>query len=293
LQKWGYPAEWVSISLAREIEPALDLTVLEGEGVAFFAKGAWYQPGVFARALLGRASRLGTRVHERDPVTAIKTRNGRVVEVGTAAGRRMRAGAIVNCAGPDAAQLAALAGLALPLQRIPGLVAVTTPVSPRLRTIVSAADLHARPHRDRLLLHSWRLDAELGPGPTWPNAGAMAERLLHQARGVLRGLVEAELQTASVGVRPVPPDGLPIVGFDSQLENLYTVVAHSAVHLAPVLGRLAARELTVGRCEQLQPFRPDRLSANGGDGRGVLDESTRAMLDEMRTTTSQEPADAR
>ncbi len=104
---------------------------------------------------------------------------------------------------------------------------------------------------------------------------------------MLPGLADAEVHTASVGLRPIPPDGLPIVGFLPGLENLYAVVAHSAVHLAPVLGRLAAQVLTGACPDQLEPFRPTRLPVSD-DERDVIDESTRVMLAEM-TTTARSP----
>jgi glycine/D-amino acid oxidase-like deaminating enzyme len=102
---------------------------------------------------------------------------------------------------------------------------------------------------------------------------------------LLPGLRQTAVQSACVGVRPIPPDGQPVVGFVPGLSNLYVVVAHSAVHLAPVLGRLAGEELTGTSQPQLEPFRPARLRS-GDDGRDAEDESTRTMLAQMTATTS-------
>jgi len=292
LQEWGYPAEWVSRDRARELEPALALPAGEADEIALYRDAAWYEPPVLARALLQRARAQGARVHDHDPVMAIKTAGSRIVEVRTAAGRRVSADVIVDCAGPRAGELATLAGVSLLLRRVPGLVVTTTPAPIGLRMIVSAADLHLRPHRgDRVVLHSWLLDGELEPGPEWPNAAALAQRLLDRARGLVPALAHATVQSARVGVRPVPPDGLPIVGFLPGVSNLYAVVAHSAVHLAPILGRLAAEELTGSARARLEPFRPARLRS-GDDGRDAQDESTRTMLAQIMATTTQERAGA-
>jgi glycine/D-amino acid oxidase-like deaminating enzyme len=178
----------------------------------------------------------------------------------------------VNCTGPHAAELAALAGVTLALRRVPGLVVSTTPAPTRLRTIVSATDLNVRPHvGERILLHSWLLDAELGADADRPVIATIAERLLERARRLLPGLAHARVDSARVGVRPIPTDGLPVVGFGAEVANLYTVVAHSAVHLAPVLGRLAADELTGTPSEQLEPFRPSGLTGDADRG-GAEDE---------------------
>lgn len=278
LQGWGYPAEWVSVARARELEPALELTAGEVDEIALYRDGAWYEPQVLVRALLDRARARGSKLHARDPVTEIKRTKGRVTEIRTASGRRVSADVFVNCAGPQAAEIAARVGVELPLRQIPGLVVTTTPTPAGLRTIVAAADINARPHSgDRVLLHSWRLDAELEAGGSPDNVATVAQRLLYRARALLPALADAEVHTATVGVRPVPADGLPLVGFLPGLDNLYTVVAHSAVHLAPILGRLSARELTGAVEEQLEPFRPTRVGLSD-DGGEVTDESTRVML---------------
>jgi glycine/D-amino acid oxidase-like deaminating enzyme len=143
----------------------------------------------------------------------------------------------VNCTGLHEAELAALAGVTLPLRRVPGLVASTAPAPTRLRTIVSATDLNLRPHVcEQILLHSCLLDAELGADADRPVIAAIAERLLERARRLLPGLAHARVDSARVGVRPIPTDGLPIVGFGPEVENLYTVVAHNAVYWRPSSG---------------------------------------------------------
>jgi hypothetical protein len=63
------------------------------------------------------------------------------------------------------------------------------------------------------------------------------------------------------------------------------------VHLAPILGRLAAEELTGSAPARLEPFRPARLRS-GDDGRDAQDESTRTMLAQIMATTTQERAGA-
>jgi glycine/D-amino acid oxidase-like deaminating enzyme len=229
----------------------------EAEEIAFYREGAWYEAPILAPAPLERARARGTEVRAGDPVTAMTRARGRIVEVRTAAGRRVSAGVIVDCAGPSAAAIAALAGATFPLRRVPGLVVTTTPAPTGLRTILAAADLNVRPEvGDRLVLHSWRVDADLGRGPAWSYAAGLAPRLLDRARALLPGLAEAKIQSARVGVRPVPPDGLPVIGFLPDVTNLFVIVAHSGVHLAPILGRLAADELTGKFYAQLEPFRP-------------------------------------
>jgi glycine/D-amino acid oxidase-like deaminating enzyme len=105
-------AEWVSRERAQELEPALALPAGEADEIVLYREGAWYEPPILARALLERALTRVAAVHVRDPVTAMTTKRGRIVEVRTPTGRRVGADVIVNCAGPHAAELPALAGAA-------------------------------------------------------------------------------------------------------------------------------------------------------------------------------------
>ncbi len=104
------------------------------------------------------------------------------------------------------------------------------------------------------------------------------------------GLRSSAVESARVGVRPVALDGQPIVGWLPQLENFYAVVSHSGVHLAPILGRLAAAELAGTVEPRLEPFRPDRFAA-GAVVAESLDESSRIMFAQI-AAASLEPVGA-
>jgi glycine/D-amino acid oxidase-like deaminating enzyme len=52
-----------------------------------------------------------------------------------------------------------------------------------------------------------------------------------------------------------------VVGWTPELNNLYVIVTHSGVTLGPVLGQLAAEEITSGRqTAELAAYRPGRPS---------------------------------
>ncbi|MFE7245610.1 hypothetical protein [Streptomyces sp. NPDC057580] len=67
--------------------------------------------------------------------------------VGVRTGARVwEADHVVNCAGPDAGGIAALADVSLPLARIPGLVGESTPVpEARLGAILATPGVDLRP----------------------------------------------------------------------------------------------------------------------------------------------------
>jgi glycine/D-amino acid oxidase-like deaminating enzyme len=89
---------------------------------------------------------------------------------------------------------------------------------------------------------------------------------MESAREVLPALAHVEPEAVRLGVRPVPADGYPIVGFDAAIGNLYHAVTHSGITLAARLALLVTDELTGGDASPLDPYRPDRF-AGGGSAR--------------------------
>jgi glycine/D-amino acid oxidase-like deaminating enzyme len=94
-----------------------------------------------------------------------------------------------------------------------------------------------------------------------PDASRVGDRVLAAAADVIPALGETRIESMRVGVRPIPPDGLPVVGLFPGLQNLYIAVTHSGVTLALILGRLIAREVALHHPQSvLAPFRPERLT---------------------------------
>jgi len=86
-----------------------------------------------------------------------------------------------------------------------------------------------------------------------------SEALLEGAKELSPSIVnQAEFTHSSKAVRPMPSDGLPIVGYLQQ--GLYAIVTHSGITLGPVLSALAAGELDENiSCNLLTPYRPSRF----------------------------------
>ena len=86
-------------------------------------------------------------------------------------------------------------------------------------------------------------------------------RVLAAAADVVPALRHSRIENTRMGVRPIPQDGLPVVGLLPGLQNLYVAVTHSGVTLALILGRLIALEVALHRPQRvLAPFRPERLA---------------------------------
>jgi glycine/D-amino acid oxidase-like deaminating enzyme len=102
--------------------------------------------------------------------------------------------------------------------------------------------------------------ADFAGGPAPDDEAAAAEALLASVRGLLANGDDIRVDRHTLGLRPVPADGLPIIGPVAQAPGLYVTVMHSGVTLAALVGRLGAEEILSARpVDILAPYRLDRF----------------------------------
>ena len=98
-----------------------------------------------------------------------------------------------------------------------------------------------------------------------PDPRFAVEALEHAAR-LAPALTGLRVEAVRVGVRPIPLDGHPIVGFEPDIPGLYEVVTHSGITLCAILARLITEELSGGAVPDLDPYRPGRFVRHQADG---------------------------
>lgn len=197
-----------------------------------------------AECLVAGARGNGARVHLETPVTGIvRDAAGCIAGVETTAGL-IPGSTVVLAAGTATAALAAPLGIRVPVDPSPAMLLRFRARPGLIRTVMSTPDFDIRQDAAGTLLA----------------AADSAERALAAVHDTFRGTDDVELLSAEVGLRPMPADGEPIVGPVAAVPGLYVAVLHSAVTLAPAVGRLVARELMGGPPEPLlDGCRPDRF----------------------------------
>ena len=259
LASWDYPVELISPQQARALEPDLHIAPHVDEVV--YTKSEGYVEVVpLIGALLAHAMRLGAHVLAGQRVTGVLREGARVRGVTTASGTRFEADAVVDCAGPATDDVARLAGIEIPFDRVPGRLIYTTPVASTLRRPIHAPGVHFRPDgAGRIVLaegahdHVWREEAH--GHEAWP-----AEQSLRAVSAHFPALAGARVEATRVGVRPMPRDERPMVGVIPGLDGFYVVTSHSAVTLGPLWGRIVAAELLDGVADpRLAAYRPARF----------------------------------
>ncbi|MEH0653869.1 FAD-binding oxidoreductase [Streptomyces scabiei] len=267
-----------AVSVPADRLPDLEPHLAPGlAGGVHYPQDAQVMPTLAAARLL-RAS--GARLLTGRTVTEVlRAPDGAVRGVRTDRGD-VHSPAVVNAAGTWGGELAALAGVTLPVLPRRGFVIVTEPLPPRVRHKVYAADYVADVASDSAALQTSPVVEGTAAGPVL--IGASRERVgfdrsfsLPAVRALAAGatrlfpfLEEVRAMRTYTGFRPYMPDHLPAIGPDPRAPGLFHACGHegAGIGLATGTGRLIAQVLGGGPPElDLGPFRPDRFEAYEGE----------------------------
>lgn len=170
---------------------------------------------------------------------------------------------VVIAAGAESVSVARTFGLDLALVPSPGFLVETTPVeAPPSSGVLHLPGPGGMPVHVRPTSGGGLLIGERGQEAVARDVSERHGRALIAAVAThFPSLAETEPQRIAVGWRPMPADGLPIVGRVRGAGRVYVAVTHSGITLAPALGRLVAEEVALDRpARRLEAFRPDRFS---------------------------------
>jgi glycine/D-amino acid oxidase-like deaminating enzyme len=258
LAERGYPAEWIGRERATELEPGLAIPESIRE-VAFFAADAWLDAPRLIGRLLAAASARGAEVRDGRVVRSLRTRGDRVEALVTDDGD-VAARSVLVCVGPATQAFLEPLGVAIPVGRVPGLLAVTSRPAAALGRVVHAPGIHLRPDAGGgLLLGAEDLDGLAASGGS---TGSLSAQLLERAARVFPGARPLRIVDSRIGVRPMPGDRHTIAGRIPGFANAFLIATHSGITLGPLLGRLMADEIVRDKpSSTLAPFRPERFLA--------------------------------
>ena len=254
-QAAGYAVEWLDPASLHKRHPHLapDLPL---HGGLLFPEVTQVRPPRLLRALTEAVLRLGGRIREHSPVTAITRRGDRVTGVTLAAGEHLAAPMVLNAAGSWASQLAPEMAV-MPVKPIKGTIVLLEVPAPPTREILASS---------RGSIYT-RADNHLLLGATVEDVGydkrvrlGAVHTLVRQAMALMPRLKDASLVTAWTGLRPFSHDNLPYIGPVPGLDGAYAATGHyrSGILLAPITG-LLCKEMLLQHSPTL-PLEPYRLT---------------------------------
>ena len=265
LGDWGYPADSITVADVRHLEP--QLRVPDGAWVAYFPGEAFVHTDRAVDALVADARARGADLVDGVGAAVLESTGTRVTALRLPDGRRIQADAYVCCAGWRTPHLLAPLGVRVPLvpgdtadSTAPGLVARIAVPRTLLGRVAHAPDLSLRPARTGgLRVDADDINGRVHAGTPPADLERYGRELAARARRIVPGLpADAPVRT-DLCIRPLPVDGLPIVGWLPTAGNVYVVVCHSGVTLAPLLARLALADVTGGPHADLDPYRIGRF----------------------------------
>ncbi|MER6103141.1 FAD-binding oxidoreductase [Streptomyces sp. NPDC001832] len=269
----GVEAYHVTSDRLRDVEPHLAPHLAGG---CHYPQDAQVQPALAAAELLRAAGREGARLCPGEEVVGIlRDREGAVRGVRTARSE-LSAPVVVNAAGTWGGDLAALAGVELPVLPRRGFVLVTEPLPRLIRHKVYAAEYVADVSSGSAALQTSPVVEGTPSGPVLIGASRervgfdrtlsvpAVARLAAQAAALFPVLGDVRVLRAYHGFRPYLPDHLPAIGPDPRVPGLFHACGHegAGIGLAPATGLLIADAIS-GRKPVLDlgPFAPDRFDA--------------------------------
>lgn len=261
LEQAGFRVHLLSGREAHALEPALSSRI---QGALFIEGEAHGDCFEYVRALARELEKRGAMLLRYRPVTRIVTRAGRVTEVVVESPREeLPSDLVVLATGAWAPELAKFLGIRLPLQPAKG-------YSCTIDSYAGAPQLPALVHEKRIAITP--LGSRLRFGGTLELAGHDLSLNQTRYRAVIRGAREMlgdRLQLRNeepwCGLRPVTPDGLPIIDRVPGIDGLIVATGHGMLGFtqSPATGKLVA-ELAGGwsPSHPVAPFRFDRFVAS-------------------------------
>ena len=277
--KSGVDIRMISAEEARKIEPQLSEDIY---GALYSPTGGKINPLKLTMAFTHAAKRLGAEYKYQTEVTGFIIENGVCLGVRTK-DEEFYADAVVNCCAAWAGEVAALAGLELPIKPRKGQLAVTEPIAPFMTATLQCARYNVikfRPETIKdenvlklgqslsieqqeeggLIIGGTREFADFEGENTFVAIDAMMKR----AARFFPALRNVSVIRFFSGFRPYTPDGMPLLGPVKTLDHFYMAAGHEGdgIALSPVTGKLMAEYIVDGKPSyDISDFSPNRFLA--------------------------------
>ena len=241
----------------QQVEPGLRAGL--GGGI-YFPGERHLDAASLTTGLRARCIELGVTITADTPIDAVERLGERVLAV-RSGDRRIAADMFVVAAGAWTGRITAMFGVPLPIRAGKGYSLDLTPAPVQVRTALNLSDAKVAmtPYAGRLRLSG-----------TMEFAGHDEKVNQTRVQAILRAptnyfddyVAPSHAPQARAGMRPMTPDGMPVIGLLPGTDNSYVSSGHGMLGITLGPGTsLALAELMLGtaRPTQLLPFTPDRF----------------------------------
>lgn len=256
LESFGFQARRLRGAEVRQFEPAIQADVA---GAVYYPESGYCNPQTFVCALADAARHHGATICTNTPVTDLRLEGGQVKSLRTPGGP-IDADSVVLACGSWAPRLARRLGLFLPVQPGKGYhLDVERPEGcPRVPAILMEERVFVSPIDDFLRMAGTMefsgFNLKLRP--------KRVEMLSLGASRYFPGVAQSPARSRWCHLRPMTPDGLPVIGRVPQASNVWIATGHGMLGLTqgPITGQLLCEWIADGRTRiDLTAVRPDRF----------------------------------
>lgn len=254
LRALGYPLDMLS---PHDIHRRFPFLAQPPEAALFYPDEGAADVSLLTHDLLRAVVSAGGSIQTGCAVEAVLHDGSGATGVRTSAGD-IAADRVVVAAGAGATALLASLDVELPLLTRPGVLFHTQAIEAVTDIVMVSPDMEMRQLPDGRFL------APTVAGHQGDSSDRLDQTPIHAARhavgrlGKVLGRDDLRVSMATVGWRPVPGDGLPVMG-PAGPDGLYVSVMHSGATLAAIAGQFAARELLGNTVPELAPYRIERF----------------------------------
>jgi D-amino-acid dehydrogenase len=256
LQECGFESQRLLGDQVQQFEPAIQAAVF---GAIFYPNSGFCNPQELVEQLAAAAKTSGAKIKPNTQVTDLRIDNGRLLGVVTEQ-EEIRADAAVLACGSWSPRLAHRLGIRLAVQPGKGYhLDVQRPeAAPAMPVVLVEERIFVTPIDDFLRLAG---TMEFS-GFNLKQRPARLEMLATGASRYLPGVHRAPVRSRWCHLRPMTPDGLPIIGRVPQVDNVWIATGHGmlGVTQGPITGKLLADWISEGKTSlDLAALRPDRF----------------------------------
>jgi glycine/D-amino acid oxidase-like deaminating enzyme len=243
LRSYRYPTSEILPKAFAELEPEF---LKPPELCAKFPAEGAVDAIACSKAMINAAKANGATLLIGCEVTGLLLEKNKCAGVRTIFGD-FPANTVVVSAGAAAQAFLAKSEIHLPMNNSHGLIVHTRAVKPMLDHLMITPDIHFRQHTNGSIV----IGKDYGGGVIAAGSSPVlsANSLVNKLGQLLRNDQGFKVDEITMGKRPVPLDGYPVLGPPPNLGGLYIASLHSGVTLAPIVGKIAAKEI-LSKCAE-------------------------------------------
>lgn len=254
--KEGLNVENLTKDEVKRLEPNVDLII---KGAVYYDCDAHTTPEEFMNGMVSHLKKNNVKFYLNEEVKDVQFSNGRISKIITEK-QELNADEVVLSAGSWSSQLTKKSGIKIPIEAGKGYrINVKRPTGIQIPSILVEAKVAVTPMNG---FTRFAGTMEIG-GINHNISKNRVQAIAKAGESYYNGLMieQAEMDTATCGLRPCTPDGIPYIGRTAKCNNLTIATGHAMMgwSLGPATGKLVSEIISEKKTSlNLNPFNPDR-----------------------------------